>query len=93
MFQDKNLDFLLSNVCCINCRLISKILKLEKDNSLVKKLQRNTIYFREQMTKIRFDIIKGTHPIVSIMLYDAVKAKEMSEQLLKSVCVIGFVFQ
>ena len=45
------------------------------------------------MTKIGFDIIKGTHPIVPIMLYDAVKAKEMSEQLLKrGIYVIGFYF-
>ena len=45
------------------------------------------------MTKIGFDIIKGTHPIVPIMLYDAVKAKEMSEQLLKrGIYVIGFSY-
>ena len=45
------------------------------------------------MKNLGFDIVEGTHPIVPIMLYDAVLAKKMSERLLeKDVYVIGFYF-
>ena len=66
---------------------------IENDNSLIKNLQKNTEYFREEMKNLGFDIVDGTHPIVPIMLYDAVLAKKMSEKLLeKGVYVIGFYF-
>ncbi len=95
VLRQKSRPYLFSNTLAPS--IVGASLKvfeiLEKDNSLIKKLHDNTIYFREQMTKIGFDIIKGTHPIVPIMLYDAVKAKEMSEQLLKrGIYVVGFYF-
>ena len=95
ILRQKSRPYLFSNTLAPS--IVGASLKvfeiLEKDNSLIKKLHDNTIYFRDQMTKIGFDIIKGTHPIVPIMLYDAIKAKEMSEQLLKrGIYVIGFYF-
>ena len=95
VLRQKSRPYLFSNTLAPS--IVGASLKvfeiLEKDNSLIKKLHDNTIYFREQMTKIGFDIIKGTHPIVPIMLYDAVKAKKMSEELLKrGIYVIGFYF-
>ena len=95
VLRQKSRPYLFSNTLAPS--IVGASLKvfeiLEKDNSLIKKLHDNTIYFREQMTKIGFDIIKGTHPIVPIMLYDAIKAKEMSEQLLKrGIYVVGFYF-
>ena len=45
------------------------------------------------MKNLGFDIVDGTHPIVPIMLYDSVVAKEMSEELLnEGIYVIGFYF-
>ena len=45
------------------------------------------------MKSLGFDIVDGTHPIVPIMLYDAVIAKEMSEKLLeKGIYVVGFYY-
>ena len=95
ILRQKSRPYLFSNTLAPS--IVGASLKvfeiLEKDNSLIKKLHDNTIYFREEMTKIGFDIVKGTHPIVPIMLYDAVKAKEMSEELLKrGIYVIGFYF-
>ena len=95
ILRQKSRPYLFSNTLAPS--IVGASLKvfeiLEKDNSLIKKLHENTIYFREEMTKIGFDIVKGTHPIVPIMLYDAVKAKEMSEELLKrGIYVIGFYF-
>ena len=45
------------------------------------------------MTESGFDITPGVHPIVPIMLYDAVIAQEMSQKLLdEGIYVIGFYF-
>ena len=66
---------------------------LERDTSLIKKLHENTSYFRKNMKNLGFDIVDGTHPIVPIMLYDAVIAKEMSEKLLEmGIYVVGFYY-
>jgi glycine C-acetyltransferase len=57
------------------------------------KLEANTKFFRREMTKVGFDIVKGTHPIVPVMLYDAKVAQEMSKRLLdEGIYVIGFFF-
>jgi glycine C-acetyltransferase len=56
-------------------------------------LEANTKYFREQMVELGFDIKPGTHPIVPIMLYDAVLAQKLSQALLdEDIYVIGFFF-
>ena len=66
---------------------------LSDSSSLRDRLEKNTKYFRSEIAKIGFDIKESEHPIVPIMLYDAVLAKKMSEKLLeKGVYVIGFYF-
>jgi glycine C-acetyltransferase len=56
-------------------------------------LERNTRYFRAKMTEAGFDIKPGDHPIVPIMLYDAVLAQTMAARLLEEgIYVIGFFF-
>ena len=65
---------------------------LSKTN-LRDQLEKNTIYFRNKMMKAGFDILKGTHPIVPIMLYDARLAQDMANELLKEgIYVIGFYY-
>ncbi len=66
---------------------------LEKDNAQRKQLMENTAFFRLAMTKAGFTIKPGTHPIVPIMLYDAVLAQKMAAALLdKGIYVIGFFY-
>ena len=66
---------------------------IKKNNSLLKKLNTNTLYFRKKMKENGFNIKDGIHPIVPIMLYDAVIAKNMSQKLLeKGIYVVGFYF-
>jgi glycine C-acetyltransferase len=56
-------------------------------------LEENTLYFRSKMTEAGFDMKPGTHPIVPVMLYDAVLSQKMSEKLLeKGIYVIGFYY-
>lgn len=56
-------------------------------------LEENTSYFRQAMSMEGFSIIPGVHPIVPVMLGDAVLAAKMAEKLLtKDLYVIGFSY-
>ena len=66
---------------------------LSQTTELRDTLEANTTYFREKITAAGFDIKAGTHPIVPIMLYDAVVSQKMAEKLLeKGIYVIGFYY-
>ena len=66
---------------------------LSASTELRDRLHANTRYFREAMTANGFDIKSGDHPIVPIMLYDAVLAKTMASKLLEQgIYVIGFSY-
>ena len=66
---------------------------LSQTTELRDTLEENTRYFREKITAAGFDIKPGTHPIVPIMLYDAVVSQKMAEKLLeKGIYVIGFYY-
>ena len=66
---------------------------LTETTELRDKLEYNTKYFRTKMTEAGFDIKPGDHPIVPIMLYDAVLAQKMAARLLdEGIYVIGFFF-
>lgn len=57
------------------------------------KLEENTRYFREKIKDIGLEIIESEHPIVPIMLGDAVLSQKMAEKMLeKGVYVIGFYY-
>ena len=57
------------------------------------KLEKNTLYFREKMKAVGFDIKEGGHPIIPVMIYDAVLAQKMATELLeKGIYVIGFFY-
>jgi len=66
---------------------------ISRSNVLINKLDQNKSYFRKKMAELGFDIKKGEHPIIPIMLYDATLAQEMAKQLLKEgIYVIGFFY-
>ena len=66
---------------------------LEASTALRDKLADNTAYFRRAIAEAGFDIRPGEHPIVPIMVYDAVKAQQLAARLLElGVYVVGFFF-
>jgi glycine C-acetyltransferase len=66
---------------------------LSSSTELRDKLEKNTAYFRKEMTEAGFDILPGEHPIVPIMLYDAKLAQEFAANLLdEGIYVIGFFY-
>ncbi len=66
---------------------------LSASTALRDKLERNTKYFREKMTAAGFDIKAGVHPIVPVMLYDAVVAQQFAAKMLeRGIYVVGFFY-
>lgn len=66
---------------------------LSETTDLRDKLEQNTKYFRNEMTRAGFDIKPGEHPIVPIMLYEASLAQKFAEKLLeRGIYVIGFFY-
>jgi glycine C-acetyltransferase len=66
---------------------------VSRSTELRDRLEANTRYFRQGMTELGFAIRPGTHPIVPILLGDAVLAQQMAAGLLdKGVYVIGFSY-
>jgi glycine C-acetyltransferase len=64
---------------------------IQNDYSYKKRLEKNTLYFREKIKEHGFDIKGFDHPIIPIMIYDEKKAVKMSEDLLKkNIYVIAF---
>ncbi len=54
---------------------------LEKSDKLVRKLWRNTKYYKKRVKELGFDIGASETPITPIMTYDSGKAREMSKKL------------
>lgn len=66
---------------------------LSETTSLRDKLENNTNYFRTKIKEAGLDIKQGTHPIVPIMLYDAVLAQKFASRILEEgIYVIGFFY-
>ena len=95
MLRQKSRPYLFSNTLApsIVGGSIAVLEMLSASTHLRDKLEYNTKYFREKMTAAGFDIKPGDHPIVPIMLYDAVLAASFAEKLLdEGIYVIGFFF-
>ena len=95
ILRQRSRPYLFSNTLApaITGASIAVLEMLAETTELRDKLEVNTKYFREEMTKAGFDIKPGDHPIVPIMLYDAPLAQQMAELLLqKGIYVIGFYY-
>ena len=95
MLRQRSRPYLFSNTLApsIVGASIAVLDLLSETTELRDKLEYNTRYFRSKMTAAGFDIKPGDHPIVPIMLYDAVVAQNFAARLLtEGVYVIGFFF-
>ena len=95
ILRQRSRPYLFSNSLApvITSTSISIINMLENNNHLIKQLNENTKYFRENIKKVGLTIKDGIHPIIPIMIGDAKIAQKMSEELLKeNIYVIGFFF-
>lgn len=95
ILRQRSRPYLFSNTLApsITGASIAVIDLLSETTELRDKLEQNTKYFREKMTSAGFDIKPGEHPIVPIMLYDAVLSQQFAQKLLeKGIYVIGFYY-
>lgn len=95
MLRQRSRPYLFSNTLApaIVGASIEVFNMLSETTYLRDKLEQNTRYFRNEMTKAGFDIKPGEHPIVPIMLYDAPLAQQFADRLLdKGIYVIGFFY-
>ncbi len=95
MLRQRSRPYLFSNTLApsIVGASIAVFDMLSQTTELRDKLEQNTKYFREKMTTAGFDIKPGDHPIVPIMLYDAVLSQQFAARLLEEgIYVIGFFY-
>ncbi|HVX24823.1 MAG TPA: glycine C-acetyltransferase [Parafilimonas sp.] len=95
MLRQRSRPYLFSNTLApaIVGASIAVFDMLTETTALRDKLERNTKYFRTKITEAGFDIKPGEHPIVPIMLYDAVVAQNFATKLLdEGIYVIGFFY-
>lgn len=95
LLRQRSRPYLFSNTIAPSIVVASlKVLKmLSSTTELRDRLEENTKYFREKISEAGFEIKEGKHPIVPIMMGDAVLAQNMASKLLeKGVYVIGFFY-
>ncbi|MBC8346863.1 MAG: glycine C-acetyltransferase [Candidatus Marinimicrobia bacterium] len=95
LLRQRSRPYLFSNTVApsIVATSIKAFELLSASTELRDKLEENTSFFRQKMTEAGFDLKPGVHPIVPIMLYDAVLAQKMASALLdKGIYVTGFFF-
>jgi glycine C-acetyltransferase len=95
LLRQRSRPYLFSNTVAPSIVAASlKVLDLlSSTTELRDKLEANTKYFREKISEAGFEIKEGIHPIVPIMLGDAVLSQNMAARLLKKgVYVIGFFY-
>jgi glycine C-acetyltransferase len=60
---------------------------------LRERLRNNTRFFREEMTKLGYNLLPGEHPIIPVMIGEATPAAELADALLaEGVYVIAFSY-
>jgi glycine C-acetyltransferase len=84
MLRQRSRPYLFSNSLApsIAAAAITTLDLLETSGELLRQLRENTAYFRSEMGAHGFEIPESDHPIVPIMIGDAVEAVAMADRLL-----------
>ena len=95
MLRQRSRPYLFSNTLApgVAAAVFKALETLSASTELRDRLERNTRYFREGITKAGFKINPGDHPIVPMMLGDAKVAVKMADAMLaEGVYVIAFSY-
>jgi glycine C-acetyltransferase len=95
MLRQRSRPYLFSNSLApsIAAAGIAMLDLLETSAELLQRLRENTAYFRSEMVAREFEIPESDHPIVPIMIGDAVEASAMADRLLvEGIYVRAFSF-
>ncbi len=95
LLRQRSRPYLFSNTVAppIVAACLRALEMLTASTELRDKLEANTKYFRDAITKAGLTIKAGVHPIVPIMIGDAAKSQKFAARMLeKGVYVIGFFY-
>ncbi len=93
--RQRSRPYLFSNTLApvITATSIAVLDLISETPALRHKLERNSKHFRTRMEEAGFELVPGCHPIIPVMLGDAVLAQKMAEGMLREgIYVIGFSF-
>jgi len=95
LLRQKSRPYLFSNTLspAIASASLYVLNKLEKSNSLRNKLEDNTLFFREKLSKLGLNVVPGIHPITAIMFGNAKLTGIIADSMLsRGVYVVGFSY-
>jgi glycine C-acetyltransferase len=95
LLRQRSRPYLFSNTVAptIAAASLKCLEMLSRSTELRDKLEANTRFFREGLTKAGLTIKPGTHPIVPVMIGDASLSQKVAARMLeKGVYVVGFFY-
>lgn len=95
LLRQRSRPYLFSNTVApmIVAASIACLDLLESSTELRDRLEDNTKYYRKRISEIGYTVKEGTHPIVPVMIGDAVEATKLAERMLsRGVYVIAFSY-
>jgi glycine C-acetyltransferase len=93
--RQRSRPYLFSNSLApvITATSIAVLDLLEEHSDLLDQLKANSRYFRQGMQAAGFNLVPGEHPIIPVMLGDAVLAQKLAAGILEEgIYVVGFSF-
>ena len=93
--RQRSRPYLFSNTLApvITATSLAVLDLIREEPELRVRLEENSRYFREAMTEAGFSLVPGEHPIIPVMLGDAVLAQRMAARMLEEgIYVVGFSF-
>ena len=95
LLRQRSRPYLFSNTLApvIAAASLTTLAIITRSTALRDKLEANTKYFREGLTRAGLNLRPGSHPIVPVMLGDAALSQKFAARMLeKGVYVIGFFY-
>jgi len=95
LLRQKSRPYLFSNTLApaIAAASVYVLNTLETDTSRRDKLEKNTVFFRERLSQLGFNVVQSSHPIVAIMFGDAKLTGAIAARMLElGVYVVGFSY-
>jgi glycine C-acetyltransferase len=95
LLRQRSRPYLFSNSVAphVTAATLTALDLIETTPALRARLDDNTAFFRSRMTELGFDILPGTHPIVPVMVGDAVHASRLATELhARGVYAVSFSF-
>jgi glycine C-acetyltransferase len=95
LLRQRSRPYLFSNALppVIAAAALQAVKLVAQGDSLRTTLRENAAFFRAQLAALGFRLIPGDHPIIPVMLGEAVLATQMADRLLQEgIYVVGFSF-